>query len=131
MPTSEDADGIWNRALGPAGAAERTGDAALRAVLAFHNRAMNGGVLHAMQQTPPGELAAAREGYRSYGFTEIDKLLAMRIDELEDEDADPDDLGDLEEELDDAYGDAIASDETLLRAVEAHIRSTPDSYAPV
>ena len=131
MPASEDVDGIWNRALGPAGAGERAGDAALRAVLAFHNMAMNGGVLHALQQTLPGELVAAREGYRSYGFVEIDKLLAMRIDELEDEDADPDDLDDLEEELDDAYGDAIASDETLLRAVEAHIHSVPDSYAPV
>jgi hypothetical protein len=131
MPTSEDVEGIWNRALGPASAAERKGDAALRAVLAFHNRAMNGGVLHAMQQTPPGELEAAREGYRCYGFTEIDKLLALRIDELEDEDADPDALDELEEELDDAYGDAIASDETLLRAVEAHIRSAPDAYAPL
>lgn len=129
MPTGDDVDGIWNRALGPAGAGERAGDGALRAVLAFHNIAMNGGVLHAMRQTPPGELAAAREGYRSYGFTDIDKLLAMRIDE--DEEADPDNLDDLEEELDDAYGDAIASDETLLRAVEAHIRSALDSYAPV
>jgi len=127
MPASDDVDRIWNRALGPAGAGERPGDAALRAVLAFHNKAMNGGVLHAMQQTPPGELAAAREGYRSYGLTEIDKLLAMPIDA----DAEPDDLDDLEEELDDAYGDAIASDETLLDAVEAHIRSAPGSYAPV
>lgn len=127
MPTRDDVDRIWNRALGPADGADRDGDAALRAVLEFHSMAMNGGVLHAIQRTPAGELARAREAYRLYGFAGVAGLIATPIDE----DADPDDLDDLEEELDGAYADDIPGDETLRRAVEAHIHSAPDAYAPV
>lgn len=118
---------IWNRALGPAGAAEREGDKALRALLRFHGEAMSAGVLHALSYSSPEQLAAAQYGYRFYGFDAVAELIGTPIDE----DADPDQLDERESELDDAYGAAIPLDGTIAHAVEAHLKACPEMYAPL
>jgi hypothetical protein len=124
MATSEFSDKIWNRALDPAGASLREGDKALGAMLRFHNEAMSAGVLHAIGYFSPEERAAAQHGYRLYGFDAVAELISTPIDD----DADPDDLEDLDDELDDAYAAAIPLDDTIVQAFEAHLASHPQMY---
>ena len=118
------ADRIWDRALKETGLAPRAGDSALKALLAFHGEAMNGGVLHAIGSSSAAELKAARDGYRYFGFDSIAKLIAPPS-------KDEPDLDLLEERLDDEYYADIPDDEVLVRAVYAHIRSHPEAYAPI
>lgn len=127
MKESQIADLVWQRALSPAGAGEKSGDAALRAVLRFHSEAMSAGVLHALGSFSAEELASMQEGYRLFGFNEIARLIATPVNE----DADPDDLDDAEEELDEAYAEAIPLDQAIIQAFEAHLHASPDMYAPV
>jgi hypothetical protein len=118
---------VWQRARSPAGAGGQVGDTALRAVLRFHSEAMSAGVRHALGSFSEEELASIQDGYRLYGFNEITRLIATPLDE----DADPDDLDESEEQLDDAYAEAVPLDQTLVQAFEAHLRANPGMYAPV
>lgn len=118
---------IWNRALGGAGAAQREGDRALRALLVFHGEAMQTGVLNALRCLSPEQLAAAQDGYRFFGFDAVADLIASPVDEDENLDV----SAVRESELDNAYDAVIPLDDAIARAFAAHLLSHPDMYAPL
>ena len=119
------ADLVWNRACSRPDALNLTGDRALADMLLAHGYAMNGGVLHAVEDLAPEELEAAVAGYRHFGLAAaadlIDEVRA-RLQSLTDAAVDR-----LEHEADNRYGE-IASDETLMEAFERRYRDRPEEF---
>jgi hypothetical protein len=72
-----DADLVWNRAcFEKLDDCAHRGDRALTALLLFHGLAMNGGLVHPFDCLQPGELAAAKSGYRFFGFHDVAELIS-------------------------------------------------------
>jgi hypothetical protein len=88
---------------------------ALDTLLEFHNRAMNGGVLDAVEHFSGKGLPAIQSAYRLFGFEAVSMLIDSAQEALSREDTDFDSL---EEELDQAYSKLIPDDETIFRASE-------------
>jgi hypothetical protein len=120
---------VWNRAAFGGGTAPEAGDAALAALLSVHSRAMNGGLLDALESTTAEEFSAAVDGYRQFGLgaaAEVLEDVRSRIEEgLDDDDAD-----DLEAEADASYGAVIADDEVIFSAFRERLLSRPQDFAP-
>lgn len=122
-------DLVWNRACFYPGALSLPGDRALADMLLAHGYAMNGGVLHAVEDLEPDQLDAALSGYRFFGLTAAVELMEdarMRIRQGLDEDAA--DL--LERESDERYGE-VGTDALLAEAFERHYEAHPDEFAPL
>jgi hypothetical protein len=118
---------IWNRACEGNAATLLPGDRALEAMLAFHGVAMNGGVLHALEQFGSDELEAAESGYRFFGLEGVADLLneAKSISKT------GDDLDLWEVELDRRYSAIIPNDSTLVAHFEMIFRRSPSEFAPI
>jgi hypothetical protein len=72
-----DADLVWNRAcFGKLDDFVVRGDRALASLLLFHGMVMNRGVLHPFECLQPRELAAAKSGYRYFGFHDVAELIS-------------------------------------------------------
>jgi hypothetical protein len=119
---------VWNRAaMKRGGESPRPGDRALVSLLRVHGRAMNGGVLHAVESD---ELTAALDAYRFFGLHDAAMVLDEYRRRLE---ASPssDELDQLEPEADLRYADVIPDDSTLVEAFERLYASEPNLFAPV
>jgi hypothetical protein len=123
-----DADLVWNRAcFGKLDACAFRGDRALTALLLFHGLAMNGGVLHAVECLQPRELAAAKSGYRYFGFHDVAELIS--------------DIGsagtvagisDLQEaSFGRRYSKSVPDDGALSDRFEDHFKTNRSDFAPL
>ena len=122
-----DKDKIWNRACQGGGDSPRPGDTALAALLLFHGPTMNGGVLHAVECLNTEQLAAAKAGYKYFGFFSIPELIAnaeRAINEGQD-------LESIEATLDKQYWAVIPDDGVLTTSFEYHQSQHPSEYSPV
>ncbi|HLZ64910.1 MAG TPA: hypothetical protein VKQ29_01705 [Aliidongia sp.] len=121
------ADLIWNRACLDDVTTPLVGDKALASLLHFHNLAMNGGPLHAVECLAPYEIEDAASGYRFFGFSEVADLLGgvtvigKSADEMER----------LEAELDRRYGKLIPWDNVLTERFRAYLQDHPSDFAPL
>jgi hypothetical protein len=123
------ADRVWNRATTlPSGSHLCPGDLALKAILLAHGLIMNGGVLHALEVLAPEELEEARDGFCFYGLNEVAAFLTSSQLAAREE---PEDLGELEHRLDEAYASLIPCDSTIFAAFERHFGSNHTQYAPL
>jgi hypothetical protein len=117
---------IWNRACGHGAPVPGAGDAALAAMLTLHGMVMNVGVLDAIRTLNADELAAARSGYRYFGFGNVAGIIGAGQAAM----AQGLDAAVLEETLDDAYA-AIVEEGVLMTAFAAHHAREPGAYAPL
>jgi hypothetical protein len=120
-------DLVWNRACLGEGDSARPGDQALAALLAFHGPAMNGGVLHAAECLTEGQVIAAAEGYRYFGFAPVAALVRKAKLVVVNQQA----LSGHEQEFDEQYWQQIPDDGVLVRAFEANYAAQPDNYGSV
>lgn len=118
---------IWLRACGNGPETPGVGDAALMAMLTFHGLVMNLGALHAIKCLTEDQIAAARAGYRYYGFGNVAGVIGAGQHAIA-QDLDPDELDDM---LDQAYSAIIDEDSVLLEAFKAHQQADPSAYAPL
>jgi hypothetical protein len=96
-------------------------------MLVAHGWAINGGVLHAVEDLEPHELDAALVGYRYFGLSAAADLLdefRARLTEGLDEDA----LERLVQDADRRYGD-LAADRLLFDAFEQKYVQRPEDFA--
>jgi hypothetical protein len=126
MTTPTMQEQIWNRACGNGAPVPGAGDVALAAMLTFHGMVQNVGTLDAIKTLSAEELAAARSGYRYFGFGNVAGIIgagqAAIVQDL--------DIAVLEATLDDAYA-AIVEDGGLMAAFAAHYGRAPAAYAPL
>jgi hypothetical protein len=127
MAELTDADMIWNRACGDDALRSLPGDRALNDLLRAHGRAMNGGVLHAVECLTASELSDAKAGYRFYGLDGVASLLSRARTIFETDD----DLGSYEQQLDRRYVAMIPSDSSLVERFEKRLNSCPWEFAPI
>src|SRR5262245_34708977 len=121
------ADLVWNRACLGDAAALLSGDRALRAMLTFHNIAMNGGVLHALEHFDPDVLERAKSGYQFFNLDGIADLLSeAKAASIAD-----DDMNQWEVELDTRYHAIAPDDATLVARFEMVFRDRPAEFAPI
>lgn len=118
---------IWQRACGNGPAAPGTGDSALMAMLTFHGLVMNLGALQAIKCLDAQQIAAARAGFRTYGFGNIAGIIGAGQHAIA-QGFDPDEL---DATLEEAYAAIIDEDGVLLRAFESHHAQQPSAYAPL
>lgn len=114
-------DRIWNRAT-EGRRSERSGDAALSALLSAHGLVMNGGVLHCVEVLSDDELQNSLLGYQYFGI-DVDRVFQRART------ARPDEWDELESMLDADYED-VADDGTLIAAFQAHYAAHPEAYEP-
>ena len=117
---------IWNRACGNGAPVPGAGDTALAAMLTFHGMVVNVGTLDAIKTLNADELAAARSGYRYFGFGNVAGIIGAGQAAI----AQDLDLAMLDETLEDAYA-AIVEDGALMAAFTAHFERDPSAYAPL
>lgn len=117
---------LWNRACGNGAPVPGAGDTALATMLTFHGMVINVGVLDAIKTLNAEELAAARSGYRYFGFGNVAGIIgagqAAIVQDL--------DVAMHEETLEDAYA-AIVEEGVLMAAFTAHHARAPSAYAPL
>jgi hypothetical protein len=117
------ANQIWNRANFGGDAPLRRGDRALAGLLRLHNRAMNGGVLHALELSV-AEFAVALDGYRYFGFDQavavLDETRARFEAGLTADEAEA-----LESASDESYAVVIFS------AFAGRLATHPDDFLPI
>ena len=127
MDEQAQADAVWNRAcMGPE-TARAPGDLAMEAMIVFHGATMNGGMLHAVECLPAGDLEAAKRAYHYFGFDNVAALIdaaqaALRLADC---------AASLEGTLDGQYHARIPDDTTLVSAFESHYRQNPGNYGPL
>jgi hypothetical protein len=130
-----DADRIWNRAAcehgGPVPA---DGDTALASLLSVHNLAMNGGLLHSVQNHSQDQIERAIAGYRYFGFDDaaaVVESVARRAASI-DLDADDDVAERLEIDADESYAAAVPDDDaTLAASFEQLYERRPEAFSPL
>lgn len=123
-----EADLIWNRAcLGNMASLSSPGDQALRGMLSFHNLAMNGGVLHALEVLGPAELEVAKSGYRFFGL----EVVADFLGEANSISMTAEDLSLWEVKLDKDYDALVPDDSTLVACFETKLRCNRSEFAPI
>ena len=122
------ADLIWNRAtLEDGGKSLAPGDVALSSLLHAHGLTMNGGVLHAVELLTSDELAAAKNGYRYFGLSDVADLLTYAetlFDAVEN-------MGEQERQLDAKYATFIPDDSSLVKRFEEQFVANPSAFAPM
>ena len=120
-------DLIWNRACEGTTATLLPGDRALRAMIACHGLAMNGGVLHAVEHLESDRFEDAEAAYRYFGLDRVADLLneAKSIFRA------GDDLDLWEAELDTLYHAIVPDDSTLVARFETIFRRSPSEFAPI
>jgi hypothetical protein len=87
---------------------------------------MNGGVLHPFECLEPRELAAARSGYRFFGYPDVAELI-LEIGSAPVTDGLPDFPEELSEQR---YGTSISDDE-LPGRFEKYFAEHPSDFAPL
>lgn len=128
----DEADEIWNRATVGGGDAQREGDVALTACLAFHGPAMNGGVLHAFEVLSAEELGRARDGFTWLAMPEVAQFMEDTARLIADTDWEDDDAGDaLEASTDDSYERVLPGDEALENAFRRQLAERPEAFSPL
>lgn len=131
-----EADQVWNRAtLLDGGPNLAAGDIALAALLSVHSLAMNGGLLHSIENHSQKELEQAAAGYRYFDLedaAEVVESVARRAAAIDlDVDADADAAERLEAEADDRYAAVVPDDATLTGQFEQLFRQRPEAFARV
>lgn len=115
-----DADLVWNRAcFGKVDDCAFRGDRALTALLLF--------VLHAVECLQPRELAAAKSGYRFFGFHDVAELISeigsggsvAGISDLQ------------EASFSRRYSKSVPDDGALSDRFEDHFKTNRSDYAPL
>jgi len=125
-------DAIWNRALGESSAKWESGDRALAAALRFHNAAMGGGVLDAVESLEPAELDAAAAAYEWLGLRDVVALISEVRSQIADGALEDDDRADeLEASSDDRYDASLPTDADLEAAFRNRLVSDPGAFAKV
>jgi hypothetical protein len=103
------------------------GDRALAALLLFHGLAMNGGLLHPFECLQPRELAAARSGYRFFGFRDVAELisdigLALTLPRMADF---------QEASFGHRYSKSVPDDSALANRFEEYFKTYKSDFAPL
>jgi hypothetical protein len=123
-----DADRVWNRACsGKADGPTLRGDRALAALLLFHGLAMNNGLLHPFECLQPRELAAAKSGYRLFGFDDVAELisdigLALTLPKMSDS---------QEASFGHRYSKSVPDDSALANRFEDYFKMHKSDFAPL
>jgi hypothetical protein len=89
--------------------------------------AMNGGVLHAFEALKPRERAAAKSGYRFFGFHDVAELIsdltsaptAFEISDFQDA------------SFDARYSKSVPDDEVLAKRFEEYFETHRSDFAPL
>jgi hypothetical protein len=113
------------------GEAPRAGDHALSTLLSFHNLAMSGGVLDAVERGTAEDLTAAEDGFRFFALADAADVIAQVRSALAAGDLSDSDLEELELDADSRYAAIVPSDGTLVERFESRLRAEPDLFAPV
>lgn len=122
-------DLIWNRACFYPETLSLPGDRALADMLLAHGYAMNGGVLHAVEDLEPSQLDAALAGYRYFGLAAAVDLMEGARSHIR-QGLDDDALDRLEAESDERYGE-VGTDAVLADAFERRYAAHPEDFAPL
>jgi hypothetical protein len=122
-----DADHVWNRACLTDVSGLLPGDRALEGVFGFHNRAMNGGALFALELLSDQEFGNACAGYRYFGLVAAADFLEEARPLLDT----PGDQELLEVQLDRRYDAIVPNDDTIMERFKAVFGSNPADFAPV
>ncbi len=123
-----EADLVWNRAcFGNLDRLGLRGDRALTAMVLFHGFVMNGGILHPFDCLQPRKLAAAKSGYRFFGFHDVaefisDVQIALNLSETSDA---------QEASFNQHYGKLVPDDEALAKRFEEYFRTHRSDFAPL
>lgn len=125
----EQADTIWNRALGDRTPDWQPGDLALAAALRFHSQAMSGGVLDAVESSGSDELDASVSGFEWLGLGDVAALVTDVRSELADGALEDDRAEELEQAADDRYSELLPSDAELESAFRARLEAEPSAFA--
>jgi len=129
-----EADRIWNRAAGQHGGPELAdGDNALAALLSVHSLAMNGGLLHSVENHSQDQIERAIAGYRYFGLDDaaaVVESVARRAASI-DLDTDGDATERLEADADESYEAAVPDDSTLAASFEQLYERRPEAFSPL
>lgn len=127
-----DRDLVWNRAAMDAGGqSPLEGDLALAGLLLFHNLAMNGGVLHAIECLGADELEQAVGGFRFFALDEPASFLSEVSARWQASDHGPEVADQMEGEFDQLYGALVPDDETVFAAFSERFEANPSAFAPL
>jgi hypothetical protein len=88
---------------------------------------MNGGVLHPFECLEPRELAAARSGYRFFGYSDVAELI-LEIGSAPVTDGLPDFPEELSEQR---YAESISDDNALSGRFEKYFAEHRSDFAPL
>jgi hypothetical protein len=120
------ADIIWNRACqGNAGSAH-LGDNRLAVMLRFHGRAMNGGVLHAIEGRSRATLHEVKQAFEYFNLPAVSAFISKAERIIRD----TAELSDFEGSLIADYG-ATASDSVLFDRFLQKLAEEPTEFEPI
>lgn len=112
------------------GSAARSGDVALAAALSVHSLAMSGGLVDAIERLGQAELDAAEAGYRWLGLNPAAQVVAIVRSEIGNGALDDEERAEsLELRADEAYAQAIPSDQVLVDAFQTKLSDDPKAFA--
>lgn len=127
----DEADEIWNNALGQSPASELPGDVALHWAILAHGLVANGGVIHAAEWLDAQELQAACHGYRWLGLLDVADLLC-EVSVLVGADRGDDDAAEvLERNSDERYNSLVEDDQALEAAFRTRFADQPQAFTSV
>lgn len=110
------------------------GDMALAALLSVHSLAMNGGLLHSVENHSQDQIERAIAGYRYFGLDDaaaVVESVARRFASI-DLDADDDAAERLEIDADESYAAAVPDDDaTLAASFEQLYERRPEAFSPL
>jgi hypothetical protein len=108
------------------------GDIALAALLSVHSLAMNGGMLHSVENHSQDQIERAIAGYRYFGLdaaAAVVESVARRAASI-DLDADDDAAERLEIDANESYAAAVPDDSTPASFEQIYERR-PESFSPL
>ena len=130
-----DADRVWNRATGEGRGSVPLveGDTALAALLSVHSLAMNGGMLHSLENHSQDQIERAIAGYRYFGLDDaaaVVESVARRAASI-DLDAADDAPERLEVDADESYAAVVPDDANLAMSFEQLYERRPEAFSPL
>lgn len=109
------------------------GDTALASLLSVHSLAMNGGLLHSIENHSRDQIERAIAGYRYFGLDDaaaVVESVARRAASI-DLDADDDAAERLEVDADESYAAVVPDDSTLAASFEQLYERRPEAFSPL
>jgi hypothetical protein len=109
------------------------GDNALASLSSVHSLAMNGGLLHSVENHSHDQIERAIAGYRHFGLDDaaaVVESVARRAESLH-LGADDDAAERLEVDADESYAAVVPDDSTLAASFEQLYGRRPEAFSPL